>query len=67
MLNIRHGMLPDEEVDVITLVTTNADADRINQRELEKLDTPVYQSEALIKGDVPPSMYMNDAEATFKP
>ncbi|USN55178.1 MAG: hypothetical protein H6765_00775 [Candidatus Peribacteria bacterium] len=67
LINQRCQHKPRGKTHAITLVTTNADADKINQQQLARLKTPLYQSQALIQGEVPASMYMNDPSANFKP
>lgn len=50
----------------ITLVTTNADADCINQQRLQALDSDKCFADARVEGSVPKSMYMNELALTFK-
>jgi ATP-dependent exoDNAse (exonuclease V) alpha subunit len=51
----------------ITLVATNALANKINQRELEKLDGELFKSQAHITGALSKSEYPAELEIFFKP
>ena len=48
-LNKRVGKEPDKDIHAITLVTTNADADRLNMEKLDELDTEEYVTIARIE------------------
>ena len=50
----------------ITLVATNSLANKINQRELEKLDGELFQSKAHITGALSKSEYPTELEIFFK-
>ena len=68
LLNTR--VLPDFEPMrdkfFITLVATNALANTINQRELEKLDSDLFKSQAHITGALSKSEYPAELEINFK-
>jgi len=66
-LNARVGKEPDEDIHAITLVTTNADADRLNMEKLDELDTEEYVAIARIEGEVSRSYYANSEVVSFKP
>ena len=51
----------------ITLVATNALANKINQRELDKLDGELFKSQAHITGALSKSEYPAELEIFFKP
>lgn len=51
------GRQVDAEEEVITLTTHNYRADRINEKALGQLDSPVYHYSADVEGDFPRSMY----------
>jgi ATP-dependent DNA helicase PIF1 len=57
---------PPKEKFFITLVATNAMANRINQEELEKLPGDGHQSKAHITGALSKSEYPSELEITFK-
>ncbi|NOZ44069.1 MAG: AAA family ATPase [bacterium] len=55
-----------EDLTHLELVTTNANAQRINQAKLNEIDAELHHVEAIIQGDVPKSYYANDALISFK-
>ena len=57
---------PAKDNFFITLVATNAMANTINQRELEKLDGQVHRSKAHITGALSKSEYPAELEINFK-
>ena len=62
--------MEEEEInnlkDVLYLVTTNADANFVNQNKLEELDGERFVTYATILGDVAKSYYMNQESLEFK-
>lgn len=67
-LNTRYrpNYSPDKDDDIVTLVTTNAQADRINSLHLLELDTEKRTFTAEVTGDFPESSYPVDRNLTFK-
>ena len=67
-LNTRYipNYAPAKDDDVVTLVTTNAQADRINSLHLLELDTEKRTFNAEISGDFPESSFPVDRNITFK-
>lgn len=65
IINSRVWIFPEGE-KFITLVTTNQDADNVNQEKLNSIDSKLYTSEAEINWEVPKSYFMNDLRVTFK-
>lgn len=57
---------PPKEEGYIRLVTHNAQADTINQRELEALKVPSYFFEAKVEGDFPEISYPTEARLCLK-
>jgi len=57
---------PSKETFFITLVATNAMANTINQRELEKLKGEIFKSSAHITGALSKSEYPAELEINFK-
>ena len=57
---------PEKDKFYITLVATNAMANRINQDELEKLKGDVHKSKAHISGALTKSEYPAEIEVSFK-
>ncbi len=57
---------PGEASGYVTLATTNAIADKINQKELEKLKSPKHTYSAEVKGDIDEKSFPNDMELTLK-
>ncbi len=62
----RPGFKPPEGDDIVTLVTTNNQADRINQTHLLALDTPIQTFTAEVEGDFPESAYPVEKKLTLK-
>lgn len=50
----------------ITLCSRNATADRINQRELSRLDSPEFEFRAEVKGSFDPSLYPTEPALRLK-
>ncbi|MBO4371519.1 MAG: helix-turn-helix domain-containing protein, partial [Bacteroidales bacterium] len=67
-LNTRYipNYQPDKDDDVVTLVTTNAQAERINSLHLLELDTEKQTFSAEISGDFPESSYPVERNLTLK-
>ena len=57
---------PGEASGYVTLATTNAIADKINQKELEKLKSPKHTYSAEVKGDIDEKSFPTDMELTLK-
>ncbi len=66
MLNTHVWTSKDKDL-VIHLMTTNADADTINQQKLRQITADPVHHFSDVEGDVPPSMYMNSNDLVFKP
>ncbi len=60
------GYQPPNGEDIVTLVTTNRQADSINQTHLIALDTPSQTFDAEIKGDFPESSFPVDKSLMLK-
>ncbi len=58
--------IPETEEGYIHLMTTNADAHAINERELSKIDHPEIEFEANITGKIPKNLRPNDPQITVK-
>jgi ATP-dependent exoDNAse (exonuclease V) alpha subunit len=58
--------IPETEEGYIHLMTTNADANRINERELEKLAEPALAFEAKVSGKIAKNLHPNDPQITVK-
>lgn len=67
-LNTRYipNYVADKDDDVVTLVTTNAQAERINSLHMLELDTEQRTFNAEITGDFPESSFPVDRNLTFK-
>lgn len=67
-LNTRYipNYTPDKDDDVVTLVTTNAQAERINSVHMLELDTEKRTFNAEITGDFPESSFPVDRNLMFK-
>ena len=68
MLNQRHlpDAVEDEEAFTISLTTTNAKADEINESHLKALGGKMYGSEALVSGDFGKEYYPTATKLQFK-
>ena len=60
----KSNFTPDEDDTYIYLMTTNANARTVNEKEMEKLGTPQITFSADIEGKVAKNLYPNDAEVT---
>lgn len=62
MLNqrVHRDFKPGPSEEYITLTTHNAEADRINRQELEKISGRAYSYEAVLTGDFPEHLYPID-------
>ncbi len=67
-LNTRYipNYQPDKDDDVVTLVTTNAQAERINSLHLLELDTDKQTFDAEVIGDFPESSFPVEKKLTLK-
>ena len=68
LLNTRHiaDFHPDNGDDYITLTTHNHSADRINDRQLQTLNTKTFTFQACIEGDFPPYNFPTAETLTLK-
>jgi len=68
LLNSRHmpAFQPDEDEGYITLTTHNRSADRINQAQLDGLDTRAFSFAATVDGDYPAHIYPTSKDLTLK-
>ncbi|MBQ0073700.1 MAG: AAA family ATPase [Prevotella sp.] len=68
MLNKRYiaEFTPEKKDGYIRLTTHNYQADEINHKELEALDTPQRSFKAVITGDFPESSFPTEQELTLK-
>ncbi|MCQ2975227.1 MAG: helix-turn-helix domain-containing protein [Bacteroidales bacterium] len=57
---------PKDDDDIVTLVTTNAQADRINSLHLLELNTEIKSFSAEITGDFPETSYPIEKNLSFK-
>jgi hypothetical protein len=62
----RPNFEPDKKDSYITLTTHNQQADRINERQLQKLDTTSFEYQAEIEGDFPENLYPAEANLILK-
>lgn len=62
----RPDFQPPEGEDIVTLVTTNSQADRINNTHLLALKTPVKTFTAEVSGEFPESAFPVEKTITFK-
>lgn len=65
-LNERNVQVPQDKKFFITLTSINATANQINQREIAKLTTPVYNYPAKVMGDFKPSSYPTESILSLK-
>ena len=62
----RPNFEPDKKDSYITLTTHNQQADRINERQLQKLHTTPFEYQAEIEGDFPENLYPAEANLILK-
>lgn len=62
----RPNFEPDKKDSYITLTTHNQQADRINERQLQKLETTSFEYQAEIEGDFPENLYPAEANLILK-
>lgn len=60
------GFKPPAAESYITLTTHNLQADRINERELEQINAPLFTYPAQVEGDFPESSYPADANLRLR-
>lgn len=60
------GFRPPADEPYITLTTHNLQADRINDRELEQINAPLFTYKAAVTGDFPESSYPADANLRLR-
>lgn len=65
-LNQRATIKPDDSTGIIRLTTHNAVADRVNEANLQKLDTKPFVYEAEVDGEFQKYLYPADEKLTLK-
>ncbi len=66
LLNSRFQLPLEKSKNYITLTSHNYKADKINQEELKKLDSKIYEFKGLVQGDFPEKILPTDVSLQLK-